>query len=699
MDAVFQRFRVPLLVVMGLLTLAAGWSCLGLKVDRDNRSMSADLPELVAGEEKFANLFREGESVLVAVSRPDLFEEAGKRFQTTLTEDLAGIEGVAGVLGLVDAGFSVPPHFVGLLVSEDRLTAGIQLRLKDFSDDPDALDRFVEDLERVIEKYRGGATRIAVAGIPLEKHESARRVLRDQRIFSPLCFVVLGLVMLAVTRRLSGMLLPLGFALMTIVWTLGCYAGSGGTLNMITSLLPPVIMTLSASTTIHVYMEWLHGEGRDPLRRATDALRRLTRPCLLASATTVLGFLSLMFSDTPAVRSFGLFAAIGVVIAFVVGFAGMAAVLSFMRVPQDDHRQASSLGRALSRLLAGSGELAIRHSGKIVGITLLLCVLGVVGAGKVRSNTDLLSFLGEESILVRDTRYIDEHLTGTGVIELLLDRADGAPFRFPEDLEKVAAFESKVHDLDHVKHTLGIVDLLASGGGIGAGADSSPARALVSADGRTLRVSVAAESLGTREGAVLVEQIRRIAREELGESFRLTETGAYYRIIAESNQLTASQLKSFGVALVSILLSIGLVFRSLRFLVLAILPNVAPLLLTAAIMGFGGIDLSTGTSMIASVMIGIAVDDTIHFLAAFRRQDRGNVDDTIRTVLGTTGISLFATTLALSLGFWVAIFGSFQPTVYFALLSGITMWLALAFDLVVLPACLKVAAKYSPQQK
>lgn len=697
MDADFQRFRVPLLVVMGLLTVAAAWSCLGLKVDRDNRSMSADLPELVAGEVKFANLFQEGESVLVAVTRPDLFEDAGKKFQTTLAEDLASIDGVAGVHGLMDTGFTVPPHFIGLLVSEDRLTAGIQLRLKDFSDDPDALDRFVEDLGRVTEKHRGAATRIAVAGIPLEKHESARLVLRDQRIFSPLCLVVLGLVLLAVTRRLSGMLLPLGFAVMTIAWTLGIYSASGHTLNMITSLLPPVIMTLSASTTIHVYMEWLHGSGADPMRRAFDALRRLTIPCLLVSGTTVLGFLSLRFSDTPAVRSFGLFAAIGVVIAFVVGFAGMASVLSFMRVPSEDHRHSGGVGRALSRLLAGSGELAIRHPGKIVGITLVLCVLGVVGAGKVRSNTDLLSFLGEESDLVRDTRYIDEHLTGTGVIELLLDRADGAPFVFPEELERIAAFEAKVHDLDHVRHTLGIVDLLASGGGIGAGADTSPARALVSPDQKTLRVTVAAESLGTREGAVLVEEIRRVARDMLGESYRVTGTGAYYRIIAESNQLTASQLKSFGVALISILLSIGIVFRSLRFLLLAILPNVAPLLLTAAIMGFCGIDLSTGTSMIASVMIGIAVDDTIHFLAAFRRHDRGDVDETIRTVSGTTGVSLFATTLALSLGFWVAIFGSFQPTVHFALLSGITLWLALAFDLVVLPACLKFTTKKSPQ--
>jgi predicted RND superfamily exporter protein len=363
-----------------------------------------------------------------------------------------------------------------------------------------------------------------------------------------------------------------------------------------------------------------------------------------------------------------------------------------MRVPVDHHQHSGAPLRVMKGLLAGSGETAIRHSGKILAISLMLCVFGVIGACKVQSNTDLLGFLGEESRLVQDTRYIDEHLTGTGVIELLLDRADGEPFAFPADFDRVAAFTSKVRELDHVKHALGIVDLMADGLGFRGEGPVSQHPSLISADARTLRITVSAESVGTREGARLIGEILKIAREPAGEPYLVTVTGPFYRIIAESNQLTDSQLKSFGVALLTILLSIGIVFRSLRFLVLSILPNVAPLLVVAAIMGFGGIDLSVGTSMIASVMIGIAVDDTIHFLAAFRRQCRGDVDETIRTVLGTTGVSLFATTLALSLGFWVAIFGSFQPTVHFALLSGITMWLALAFDLLVLPACLKFSA-------
>lgn len=690
--AVFlQRWRFLYLIVVGIATLWLGWQCLGLRVDHDNRSMNADLAELESGEARFRELFGQGESILVAVSRDELFSESGKDFLSRIVGDLSAIDGVSEVRSPVDFGFEVPEHLVGLLVSKDRKTAGIRLLLKDFSDDASGLDRLVDDLEATMAKHRRPGAHIAVAGIPLQKHEAARLVLRDQRIFSPLCFVVLGVVLLFVTRHLSGMLLPLGFALLTIVWTLGLYAWSGRSLNMITSLLPPVIMTLSASTTIHLYMEWRHIEEQDRLKRITVALRTLFMPCLLASGTTVIGFLSLLLNDTPAVRSFGLFAAIGVAISFVIGLSGMAVALSFCGIPKENHHREGVLGKALTRLLSGVAELAIRHPVAIVLVSLLLCGLGVSGALRVNSNTDLLQFLGAKSRLVQDTRFIDEHLTGTGVIELLVDRADGEPFSGPEEMIPLAEFEDALRQLPHVKHVIGLVDVPRE-----VLPDADSMRSFLSEDSKTLRITLAADSVGTREGAELVDSIREEAADKLGDDFKVAETGAFYRIVDESNHLTTSQVQSFGAALGFILLSIGLFFRSFRVMALAILPNVAPLLLAAAIMGYGGIDLSTGTSMIASVMIGIAVDDTIHFISAFRRNYQGDVDAAIRTTMSSTGLSLIATTLALSLGFWVAIFGSFQPTVHFALLSGITMWFALAFDLVVLPACLKLGYRRRP---
>lgn len=700
METLLKRWRVPFLLGLGILTVFFGYQCLGLRVEQDNRSMSANLAELETVEARFESLFHEGDGILIAASRPDLFSEAAKEDLRVLVEALEGISGIKEIHSLLDTDFAVVPSQVNLLVSPDRTTTGIHLLLEDFGEDPEALGLLVTGVQKVVADQGGKWTRLALSGLPLVKHEASRLVLRDQRIFSPLCFLILGIVLFFITRHFTGMALPLALAGLTIIWTLGLYAWCGERLNMITSLLPPVIMTLSASTAIHVYMEWLQSEEPDNRRRITGVIRKLTLPCLFASLTTVIGFLSLLLSDTPAVRLFGEYAAIGVAISFVVGMAGMAVALSFCRIPRDGHHREGFVGRSLSRLLANATELSLRHPRKVVIVTILLCAVGIGGAMRVESNTDLLQFLGEKSRLVSDTRYIDEHLTGTGVIELLISDREGEPINTPEGFRALASYEKAILALPHVRHTLGLVDLLPE--------DPPPERfdpslalvalaaqpgvsALASPDFRTMRLTVAVESIGTREGAVLIDSLREAAVEKLGDAYEVSETGGFHRIVAESNRLTASQIKSFGVALVFILLSIGVIFRSFQFTALAFLPNVTPLLLTAAIMGFGGIDLSTGTSMIASVMIGIAVDDTIHFMAAFRRSYQGNGDETIRETMKSTGLSLVATTLALSLGFWVAIFGSFEPTVLFALLSGITMWFALAFDLVVLPACLKLA--------
>ena len=555
-------------------------------------------------------------------------------------------------------------------------------------------------LQTVISEQSGKWTRLALAGLPCSNTSPARLVSRDQRTFSPLCFVILGVVLLFITRHFTGMLLPLLLAGLTIIWTLGLYAWCGQRLNMITSLLPPVIMTLSVSTTIHLYMEWLQSEEIDNRRRITDAIRKLTLPlpvCVTDDGDRISQSAPQRHSGGSPLRRICRDRC-----RHLLHRRNERACRRplLCRIPRHGHHREGFVSLLLTRLLSGATELALRHPGKVVVVTVILCVVGIAGALRVESNTDLLKFLGEKTRLVRDTRYIDEHLTGTGVIELLISRRDGEPVTGPGDLAALTAYEERILTLPHVRHTLGLVDLLpkdlppglADPSLVLAAISSQPGfSSLASPDLRTMRLTIAAESIGTREGAVLIDSLREAAVEKLGDTYLVNETGGFYRIVAESNRLTASQIKSFGVALVFILLSIGVIFRSLQFTALAFLPNVTPLLLTAAIMGFGGIDLSTGTSMIASVMIGIAVDDTIHFMAAFRRSYRGNGDETIRETMKSTGLSLVATTLALSLGFWVAIFGSFEPTVLFALLSGITMWFALAFDLVVLPACLKLA--------
>jgi len=679
--------RIAFLVFVGVVTAFMAFHCLGLKVDQDNRSMTADNPLQSSLEEDFNGAFGENDSIVVAVSRNDLLENDGRLLIEKLAGEFGALDGVRRVVSLVDTRFVVSPAQIDVMVSEDGSMTAIRLVLDDFTDNGETLAHIVESVVSIAKLNSKGGTRIAVTGLPVQKYEVGKLVRKDQRMFAPLSLLVLGSVLFFITRRFSGLVFPLLVSVLTICWTLGLYAWAGRSLNMITSLLPPVIMTLSVATTIHIYLEWLGSKEKDRYRRVAESVRHLYKPCLFASLTTGIGFLSLGLSPTPAVRYFGIYAAVGVGIAYLLGVVGLAVGLTFLKPPEVS--RAYHGPKFLNRLLAGIANLSVNHPWKVVAGTVAIGLFGAVGFQRIETDTDLLHFLGNNSELVDDTEFIDRQLAGVSTIELLVEKSDGGVLY---SIAKIADFQGALGEIEHVRHTLSIADFLPT--------DVIPpgfnGNEYLSEDLEKLRITICTDTIGTKEGNVLVERIRDLASERLGSDFVVHPVGGFYRVITESSQLVASQGRSFVIAIVLILLAIGIVFRSFRFSLLAIIPNVVPLTMTAAVMGFAGIALSTGTVMIASVVIGIAVDDTIHYLSAYRRTPYPDRDEVIKVTTCSTGFVLLSTTMALSAGFWVAIFGSFQPTVYFALLTGMTMWFALACDLLVLPAFLKLAAPKDP---
>lgn len=697
MQWLLERGRFPFLILLGAVTLLLAFHCLHLEVDRDNHSMDADNAGQELLEARFREDFDEGDSILVAVRHPDLLGDEGRSALRRMVAELGALEGVRRVASLADTDFVVSPHEVGLRVSEDRSVTAIRLVLHEFSDNGETLARLVANLERIAGSHADDFTRIAITGLPIQKYEVGRLVRRDQRMFAPLSMLVLGAVLFGITRRLSGMLFPLLVSVLTICWTLGVYSWTGHSLNMITSLLPPVIMTLSVATTIHIYIEWLGSRETDRIERISGAVRTLFKPCLFATLTTAIGFLSLLLSPTPAVRHFGLFAALGVAFSFVLGVAGLAVGLGFLEPPVSARLHGNRGWGSIDRMLQTVSALSVNHPWKVVLAVLGVAAVGVSGLQRIRSDTDLLHFLGGDSRLVSDTEFVDGHLAGTSAIELLVERADGATV---EDLGPITDFENRVRRIPHVRAVTGIPDLfpefattlLEQGVPLSKVLADFEGNPFLTKDRAKLRITVSTDLIGTEKGEQVVDAIGRMAGESLGGAYKVIPVGEFYRVITESNQLVASQLRSFGMAIALILLAIGIVFRSFIYTLLAIVPNVVPLLMTAAVMGFSGIALSTGTAMIASVVIGIAVDDTIHYLAAYRRTVALDRVEAIRFTTRSTGFVLLSTTLALSAGFWVALGGSFQPTIYFAWLTGLTMWFAIACDLLVLPSFLRLAS-------
>jgi hypothetical protein len=735
-----SRGRRPALGLLLLLTLFLAVFAARVRVEADTRSMVSRQADQLAAYDRFLDRFGNDEDLLLSVSHPRLLQPDGLALLADLTRRVASIEGVRQVLSLANAcqlvggrygAEAVPllpapepagdfqrrlqkalrtnPHYEGLLISADRHTAGMVIELTDHREDVALRGRLVDAARTLMAEYADRAE-LHLTGIGVQKIDVGRYVQRDQLVILPLVVAVLAAMLALIFRRLSGVLLPLLATAVSLVWTMGIYALCSLELNTITSLLPPVIMVLAVSNSVHLYNGWLHIEGGDERRIELLAakLDELLLPCLFTALTTAFGLLSLTISAVPAVRQFGLFAALGVLIALLVSLVLVPIGLSFRPLPERRHREGLGLLRWSLQAIA---DLTTRRPMAILVVALVLLLGTLGGLPRLRNNTDLVGFLRADAPLAVDTRYIDEHLAGVNALEFMVSRTDGAPLESAIDYDRLADFESLAREQAPVAGVFSILPLLrqlnhAENGGdllalpaadddlrysldlIQLAPDQDLPRRLLTADRASARLSVRLHDVGSRTAAEVSATLVKRGGDLLGPDYRLVPTGSFYQMIRDSNRLVTDMVGSFTLSLGMILLAILALLRSLRLTLLAMIPNVIPILWTIGLMGWLGIDLSTGTAMICAVVIGLAVDDTIHYMVHYRRVYAGVVSQAVAITTMRTGQALMIASLVLVLGFWVGCLGSFKPTIYFSLLVGGTLLGALACDLLVLPACL-----------
>ena len=736
------RGRMPFLCALLALTAFFALHAAQRGVETNNESLNTREPEQVALYDRFRATFGSDEDLLLALAHPRLLEREGLELVASLTARIARIEGVRRVFSLANAQQIVPgesggemapvvappladpalaqrvraaldrnPDLTGLFVSPDRRVAGLLIEIEDRPGDERYRAALIEALRAIAAEPQAEGVSLHLTGIAVQKHDVSHYIAADQRVLMPLAVVTLALVLAVFFRSLLGVLLPLGVTGVTSAWTLGAYQLAGFELNAITGLLPPVLMVLSLAVSVHLIQGWLDAPAAagDRVERILGVVRRLVFPCFFCSLTTAFGFASLATSSMPAVRQFGVFAAFGVMLSFCVGMTLVPVGLSFLTPPAAALR--SPQHRLIRLLLASSARAATEHPWRVIAVFSALTALSLAGLPLVRNNTDLVRFLKATAPLHRDTLFIDANLTGSNTLEFVASRHDGAPLTSLADVQRMAAFEQAILTREHVSGVGSILPVLRQleraetrGEALALPAnerdaayafdllDAAPEqdllRKLIAPDFTSARFNVRVRAVGTAIAAPLADAILADGREIFGADYVLAATGAFYHVAQDSNRLVASQVKSFGLALGLVVLAIGALFRSLKLTFIALIPNVMPIAWTGGLMGAFGIDLSTGTTMIASSVIGLVVDDTIHYMTHYTRVFRGDPVEAIHDTTREIGPALFLNNLVLVLGFWVGCFGSFKPTIYFSLLSGVTMISALLCDLYVTPACL-----------
>jgi predicted RND superfamily exporter protein len=664
-----------------MIAAASAYFASGLRIEQDNESMQSNQARNDPVYTQFNQAFDSQYELMLTVTRPNAGTEAGLPQLKRDIEWLTGLEGVRQVY------FPPLSDAASGFVSEDRQTAGLLITLRPEQDRADRL-HLLETLRVEAPTQIEGTVR--VVGLPLVKERVAHHIAYDQSLVMPLSVIVMMIMLAFLFRRVAGVVLPMLVVGMSLVSTLGIYAACGFELNSITSLLPPVVIVLSVSVAVHLFDAWNHevrsgARGENAIRAAVS---NVWKPCVFTAAMTAAGLLSLYLSPVPAVRLFGLFAAIGVSLSVVFAFTMLPLALEWTK-ERTTHENTPLINRFL-HLLA---EWPTRYPAAIL-LTALLITLASAWAGtKVENNTDLIRFFkkSDPTFIAHDE--VNRSLGSVRSIDLLLHRTDVAPFNPLEDLAALSGFVEQIERIPDVVRTDSIAGVFPQD----AGAPSPLTDRFVADEGRVIRVQVHLADIGSARAAVISDQMQHIAKTTMGPDWMVQPTGDYYQMVRDSNQLVSTLVKSFGITLAIVMISTCLLFSSITVLIPAFIPNILPIIWGAGLMGLLGIDLSTGTTMVAAVVVGLAVDDTIHYLHHFQSFRHLPIRIATRSTTRRIGHALTASTIVLVGGFWMGAFGSFIPTNTFALLTGCMMISALFCDLLVLPAYLNLTARPQPQ--
>jgi hypothetical protein len=746
MIAFLLRHRRPALTAIAAVTVLLGWAALTLPIDPGVESMIPSGPGDLDRLHRFQSLFGSDEIVVVAFHSDRLFTRESLDRLDRLTREIAALPHVARVLSptsvrdldgdelgpvpvhpyaQVVAGklqpqamgdrLGVHPIFGDLLVARDARTAAVIVELEEGPAAADWRNRLVADLRR-LGRDAGLGTAAFVAGIPVEKVDVARYIARDQGIYVPLVFLILALMTAVLYRHPVGMLVPLATVTLALVWALGLFGLAGRALNPVTSLMTPVILVMSLEGTIQLLNQYLIARAQGLARPAAlaQAHRRMRTPCFNAALTAAIGFVSLLVLPIPAIREFGLFTAIGIMIGYAQTIVLTPLLLASLPDLPPRVIRAFEPG-PVERWLCGVVGWVTRHRLTTALAVGGLLAVAVAGLARIRVETDLVRSLRHASPLAAATRFIDAHLTGVNSVEILVPAPAGPDVG---TLGRMARLEAALRELPDVRKVTGLPDLLARVNramhrgndayarlpdGADAEADvtdflealrkEAPAdlsRFLADGpDGRaTLRVNARVPALDTARSQALFARIREAA--ERAGLPDVSLTGNFVVFSNMSTTLVHHQVQGLAVALVLILGVMAVQFRSIRLGALCAIPNGAPVLMVYGLMGWSGIALSVPTAMIASVVIGTIVDNSIYLLAPFREAFRQEASYVLALMdmLRASGRAVVFSTVTLAVGFWVGVFSSFVPTVHFAVLAGAAFMLGLISQFVLLPLVL-----------
>ncbi len=747
--------RLPLILTLVAVTVFMGYNARKAELNYNFAKVVPDSDPDMKAFMEFKELFGEDGSILaIGIKDSSLFTPTKFRQLKYFSEEVENLPGITSVLSLPDLPrlirnqeekkfdieqiFKEMPDnqkdldsllaetvnqrfYSGQLINEDN---GMVLILVSYdksylnSDKRIGLTKDIMIAAEAFTEHTG--IQLYFAGMPFVRSVIAGQVKDELQMFLIYSALITAFIMLLFFRSWIAVVFPLLTIVVVVVWVLGTLVLFGFKITLLTGLIPSIIVVIGIPNSIYLinkyHHEFLqHGEKMKAIKTVTAKIGLVT---LITNGTTAVGFGVLMFTDIIILKEFGIIASLNVMAMFVVSIIMMPIVFSYLPAPKAKHLKHLSF-TPLKGVLDSFTHVVSNYRAVVFAITVTMVVFAGYGTYKVHSESHMIDDIPEASRVKQDLYFFEDNFSGMMPLEIVVDTHKKKGVTNLKNLKKIDEYEKFLASQDDISKPVSIVSFIKAARQ--AYFNNNPKRydlpknnqeknfilsylknqsdssgllnAFVDSTGQKMRISLKIKDIGSTKMDSLINTVIRPKQEEIFGKTKLTAsiTGTTLLFIKGNSFLIDNLKMSFVLAFIIISIIMGVLFRNARMIILSLVPNVIPLLITAGLMGYLGIPLKPSTAIIFSIAFGISVDNAIHFLAKYRQElyaNNFNVKKAIDISMHETGTSMIYTAIVLFAGFVIFTASEFGGTQALGLLTSITLLIAMFTNLIVLPSLL-----------
>lgn len=748
------RQRLFVLIFLGLSTAFMGYLALQIKMSYQMSQMLPESDSTVIKYNEFKKIFGQDGSVLyLGIVDSEMNKLTHFDHWYNLTEAIQKVDGVQGTLSLCKAfelvkndslqKFEIKPIFKtkpqnqqeldslygkihempfykGILFNETGATV-MAVTLDKEKINSNKRFELIDDIKKVVTQYEAeSGIKVHYSGLPYIRTITSQKVKHELLLFTILTILLASIILLYFFKSFKAFFYPLIVIIASVLWIMGLIQLFGYEITILTGILPPLIIVLSVENSIFLINHYHHeyASHRQKTLALARTIRRVGGAMLLTNITTAIGFAAFIITRNTLLVEFGVIASLSIMMVFVLSITLIPIFFSYVSAPSPRHLKHLERKGVKSAILSLDKMVTSKRPMVYVS-TLLLVAFGFVGMFQLKTTGNVVDDIPVKDALYQDMLFFEKEFKGILPFEIMIDTKKPKGVLKLATIKRISELQDTLATYDAFSKSLSVADvvkiakqayyngdpekyeLLSSNEqafvmsylpkDMGQG-KKTMMNSFVDSNLQVTRISVQMANLSSPEIRAIKEDLApKINQIFDPEKYNVSLTGTSVVFLEGTDFLISNLLYSLLIAVILISGIMFLLFNSMRMVLIAMIPNLIPQLLTVALMGYFGIPLKPSTILIFSIALGISVDNTIHYLSRYRQNLKStnwNLKLSVKQALKETAGSMIYSSIVLLVGFSIFIVSSFGGTQSLGKLIAFTLFTAMFANLVLLPSLL-----------